>query len=244
MTLKPLLTLLVATATCFTAVAEDNADETLVQVIMADGDTITGYIRSDIKTGLKNMFSKTGTIRQYINVGIQPKGGETHRYSASQVKEYRFLEPNEAYPDGAVCVSEIINAPMMFKPNHNVRGFAWELDRRESGSILRWDVYETTGGRNSVSRLVPAIGIKLKGARAAYGIMVNGRFNDMMLLNYLKKQYPELKKAWEEYYHKCDDAKAHRKQLTDNPSTALLFYEDFLSANRPIDDDNEVKEQK
>lgn len=243
MTAKPLW--LVALAfVCFSAYASNEADsteweETHVQVIKADGDTLVGYIRSDLKTGLKNLFSKTGSIRQYINVGVEPKGGETQRFSASEVKEYRFLEPTEAYPEGAVCVSEMINAPRMFKANNCVRGFAWELDRRESGSILRWDVYETTGGRNSVSRLVPAIGIKLKGANAAYVIMANGKFNDMMLMVYLKKKYPELHTAWNEYYHKCDDAKAHRKELTDNASTALLFYEEFLQTHAPLNDETE-----
>lgn len=241
MTFKPLLLFAVA-LTCLTAAAEKNDDETEgndthVLVVLADGDTIDGYIRSDLKTGLKNLFSKTGSIRQYINIGEKPKGGDTRRFNASEVKEYRFLEATEAYPEGAVCVSELINAPGMFRPNNCVRGFAWELDRRESGSVLRWDVFESTGGRNSQSRLVPAVGIKLKGAKAAFGIMVNGRFFDSYLMNYLKKQCPELKKAWDEYYHKCDDAKAHRKELTDNVSTALLFYEDYLRTHEPIKDD-------
>jgi len=220
----------------FTAYADDKAEENHVQVIMANGDTITGYVRHDLKTGLKNMFSKTGSIRQYINVGLEPKGGDTKRYSAKEVNHYRFLEATEAYPEGAVCVSERINSPGLFKPSRCVRGFAWELDRRDSGSVLRWDVWETTGGRNSVSRLVPAVGLKLKGSRAAYIVMVNGRFNDSMLRLYLKKQYPELKEAWEAYYHKGKDAKAHRKELTDNVSTALLFYEDFLKTHEPIND--------
>lgn len=242
MTLKSIFILpLAIAACCLTAYADDNtdttkADEDHVIVITADGDTIDGYIRSDLKTGLKNMFSKTGSIRQYINVGKEPKGGETRRYNASEVKEYRFVEPTEAYPEGAVCVSELINSPGLFKPNNIVRGFAWELDRRESGSVLRWDVFESTGGRNSITTLVPAVGIKFKGAKAAFAVMVNGRFSDWYMRNYLKKQYPELKDAWEEYYHDCEDAKAHRKELTDNVSTALLFYEEFLRTHAPLND--------
>lgn len=235
------ISLILTVASCFTAFAEKDPDEYHVQVVLTDGDTVTGYIRNDLKTGLKNLFSKTGSIRQYINIGKEPKGKETTRYSASEIKEYRFLQPTEGYPDGAVCVSEMINAPIMFKPAHYVRGLAWELDRRESGSILRWDVYESTGGRNSVSYLVPAIGIKLKGAKGAFVIMANGKFNDMYFTLYLKKKYPELKKAWDEYYHKGKDAKAHRKELTDNPSTALMFYEDFLLSNPPINDEDANK---
>ncbi len=231
---KLISTLVLAAATCVAAFAEKDPDDYHVQVVLADGDTITGYIHNDLKTGLKNMFSKTGSIRQYINVGEKLNGGETKRYSASEIKEYRFLEPTEGYPDGAVCVSDIINSPGMFKPMRFVRGLAWELDRRESGSILRWDVYQSTGGRNSVSYLVPAIGIRLNGARGAFIIAANGMFNDTLFMLYLKKKYPELKKAWEEYYHKGKDAKAHRKELVDNPSTALLFYEKFLLTNPQI----------
>lgn len=239
MNLKSFLPLILAAVPWLAAAADDEpvdntkAEENFVTVILTNGDTITGYIRSDIKTGLKNMFSKTGSIRQYINVGREPKGGETKRYSASEVKEYRFL-PTEGYPDGAVCVADTLNSPGMFRPLNCVRGFAWELNRRDSGSVLQWDVWESSGGRNSTSRLVPAIGVKLKGSNAAYMIFYNGRFYDSQLLLYLKKHYPELKKAWEQYYSKGPDAKAHRKELTDNLSTALLFYEKFLETHAPI----------
>lgn len=239
MTAKQLISLFIAVATCFTAFAEKDPDDYHVQVVLANGDTITGYIHNDLKTGLKNLFSKTGSLRQYINVGSELKGGETKRYSASEVREYRFLEPTEAYPDGSVCISEIINAPKMFKALNYIRGFVWQLNRRDSGSILSWDVWESTGGQNSTSRLVPATGVKFKGAPAAFIIAVNGKFNDTLLRYYLNKKYPELKKAWEEYYHKGKDAKAHRKELLDNPSTALLFYENFIADNPPLNDSKE-----
>lgn len=237
MKLKPLITVIIALATCLAAFAEKNPEEWHVKVLLVNGDTVTGYIRNDLKTGLKNLFSKTGTIRQYINIGEEPKGGKTKRYKASEVKEYRFLEPTEGYPEGAVCVSEMINGPKMFKPLSFNRGFVWELDRRDSGSILKWQVWESTGGQNSVSRLVPVIGVKFKGARGAFIVVANGLFNDWYLMHYLKKTYPELRDAWEKYYHKGDDAKAHRKELIDNPSTALMFYEDFLRNNPPLNDE-------
>lgn len=241
MNLKPFITLFVAAATCLSTSAAKDPENYHVQVVMANGDTITGYIRYDLKTGLKNMFSKTGSIRQYINVSDQPKGGESKRYSSSEIKEYRFLEPTEGYPDGAVCVSEMINAPGLFKPLRYVRGLAWEYNRRKSGSILGWDVFESTGGRNSVSRLVPATGIKFKGAPAAFILTINGKFNDWYVMYYLKKNYPELHKAWNEYYHKGKDAKAHRKELLDNPSTGLLFYEEFIRTNPPLNDESAQK---
>ncbi len=238
MILRFFLAFIISASISLTAFGAKDPDEYHVQVILTNGDTITGYIHNDLKTGLKNMFSKTGSIRQYVNVGEELNGGKTKRYSAKEVKEYRFMEPTEGYPDGAVCVSDMINSPGVFKPLKYVRGFAWELDRRESGAILRWDVWESTGGRNSVSRLVPAVGVKFKGAPATFILTVNGQFNDWYLTYYLKKNYPELREAWEQYYHKSNDAKAHRKELVDNPSTALTFYEDFLLTNPPLNDEN------
>ena len=216
-------------------------EEYHVRAILFSGDTITGYIRNDVKTGLKNIFSKSGSIRQYVNISDQPKGGDSKRYSASELREYRFLESTEGYPDGEVCVSARINSPLPFKPNYNLRGFAWELDRRDSGSILQWQVWQSTGGQNPINRLVPVVGLRLKGARATYSLFINGGFSDALLLNYLKKQYPELKKAWEEYYHKGKDAKQHCQELKDNPSTALLFYEKFLETHEPLSDPEENK---
>lgn len=228
MTLKPFISIIIAASSCFAAFAAKDPEEYHVRAILANGDTIIGYVQNDLKTGLKNMFSKTGSLRQYVNISTKPKGGEKKRYNASEIKEYRFLEPTEGYPDGAVCISEVVNSPVMFKPLHYSRGLVWELDRRDSGAILQWDVWESTGGNNSINQLVPVIGIKLKELPAAFIISANGHFNDWYLMHYLKKKYPELHKAWEEYYHKGDDAKAHRAELVDNPSTGLLFYENFL----------------
>lgn len=220
----------------FPLLAKNDPEESHVQVVLVNGDTISGYMRSDLKTGLKNMFSKTGSIRQYINIGEEPSGGDTQRYSASEVKEYRFTETTEAFPEGKVVVAEQINSPIMFKPLNTVHGFAVELDRRDSGSILRWDVWESTGGRNSTSRLVPAVGVKFKGSGAAYPFMMNGRIYAFQLMHYLKKKHPDLHKVIDEYYNKGKDAKAHRKELTDNPSSILAVYEEYLEDHSPIDD--------
>ncbi len=231
MKIKLIVTLFLAASAAYSAYAEKDPDEYHVQVILADGDTITGYVVNDLKTGLKNMFSKTGSVRQYVNVSTEFKGGEKKRYNASEIKEYRFLEPTEGYPEGAVCVSEMINSPIMFKPLNYMRGLVWELDRRESGAILKWEVWQSSGGRNSVSRLVPVIGVKFQDAPAAFIVSANGAFNDWYLMHYLKKNDQQLYEAWNGYYHKGTDAKAHRKELLDNPSTALLFYEDFRKTN-------------
>lgn len=241
MKIKQIVTLFIAVVFSLNAFAKKDPDDYYVQVLLENGDTITGYIHNDLKTGLKNIFSKTGSIRQYINLGEELNGGKTKRYSASEVKEYRFLEPTEGYPEGATCVSEMVNSPVPFKPLNYVRGFLWERDRRDSGSILKWEMWDSPGGANSVRRLVPVIGVKLKGAPATFPIIYNGGFNDWYVTHYLKKTYPELLDAWDQYYHKGEDAKAHRKELLDNPSTALLFYEDFLSDNPPLDDDKKKK---
>ncbi|MDE6225544.1 MAG: hypothetical protein K2M25_05340 [Muribaculaceae bacterium] len=223
--------------------AQNDKEDVHVEVILFSGDTINGYLRSDLKTGLKNMFSKSGTINQYINVGEQPKGGETRRLSASEVKEYRFLEPTEAYPEGARTISERINSPNPFKPHASVRGFAYVKDTRECGSILWWRVWKSYGGRNTQYRLVTAIGVKLKGAKAAYPLMVDGLVGMWGIMDYLKKKYPELHQYVNDYY-KGKDSKAHRKELLDNPSTFLVLYEDFLKTHEPLADPDEEFEPK
>lgn len=240
-----IIAMLLAAVSLPCAVAKDkkkDKEDVHVEVILFSGDTINGYLRYDVKTGLKNMFSKSGSIRQYINVGEQPNGGETRRLSASEVKEYRFLEPTEGYPDGAMVVSERINSPIPFKPHASVRGFANVIDSREPGAILRWQVWESTGGRNSQSRMVPATGVKLKGAKAAYTLTVNGHISMWGIMNYLKKQYPELYQFVDDYYNKGKDGKAHYRELLDNPSTFLLVYEDFLQNHDPLADPEEETE--
>ena len=224
--------------------AQNDKEDVHVEVILFSGDTINGYLRSDLKTGLKNMFSKSGTINQYINVGEQPKGGETRRLSASEVKEYRFLEPTEAYPEGARTISERINSPNPFKPHASVRGFAYVKDTRECGSILWWRVWKSYGGRNTQYRLVTAVGVKLKGAKAAYPLMVDGMIGMWGIKKKKKKKSPELYKVVNEYYYKGKDSKAHRRELLDNPSTFLVLYEDFLKTHDPISDPDEELEPK
>lgn len=238
---RRLIITMCALIACVYANADVDPEEYHVSVILFSGDTINGYLRNDVKTRLKNMFSKSGSsIRQYINVGTVPKGGDTKRYSATEVREYRFIEPTEATPDGAVGVSERINSPAPFKPNASVRGFAWALDRRDNGAILRWNIWESTTGSNYTnSRLVPVIGVKFRGAKAAYPIITNGHSSLHLLLNYLKKIHPEFKQALEDYYWKGIDSKAHTKELIDNPTTILLFYDEFLLTHDPIADPDE-----
>lgn len=216
----------------FTAKADD-PESRHVRVYLNDGDSIEGYIRSDLKTGLKNMFSKTGSILQYINVGKEAKGGETTRYSAKDIKGYRFLEATEGYPEGAMYISSSINAPSMFKSGNKVRGFAFVLDSRPSGKILQWNVWESTGGRNSQQRLVPAVGVFFAGDDAAYPFMINGRLQGWYLFHHLKKKAPQLHKFIEEYLNKGKDKDAHRQEIVDNPSVMLTLYEQYLAEGNP-----------
>ncbi len=239
MNLRTILAALALIALCLCASAKSDPESVHVQVVLFSGDTITGYLRNDLKTGVKNFFSKSGSIQQYINVGEEPKGGETQRLSASQVKEYRYLQTTESDPEGAVVVSERINAPVMFKPNASVRGFARELDRRDNGSIIRWQVWESYGHQGSQRRLVPVVGVKFRGSKAAYIIVHNGGFTSALLMNYLKKASPEFREVLNQYYQKGKDAKAHRKELVDNPSTILLLYDEFLKTHPALDDEEE-----
>ena len=74
MRLKYLIVICAALSVCISAMAKDNAEDRHVRAILFSGDTIEGYLRNDLKTGLKNIFSKTGSIHQYINIGVEPKG--------------------------------------------------------------------------------------------------------------------------------------------------------------------------
>lgn len=239
MLLRGLIIALISLTAVVNVSAKDDPESKRIQAVTFSGDTIIGYLHFNLKTGLKNMFSKSGSITQYITVGEQPKGGETKRYSASEIKEYRFLEPTEGYPEGALVVSENINSPVPFKPNHSVRGFVNVLDQRESGSILWWQTWFSIGGQNSTRRLVPVIGVKFKGAKAAYALFLNGIDSSAYLFHYLKKTDPAFKKYLEDYYNKGKDAKAHRKELKDNPSTILTLYEEYLKTNPPLNDPEE-----
>ncbi len=223
----------------FVATAGD-PESNRIRIYTNEGDSIDGYMRHNLKTGLKNLFSKTGSIHKYINFGLEAKGGETKGYSADDIKAYRFLEASEGYPEGALYVSTMINAPRMFKSNNKMRGFAFVLNSRPSGEILQWSVFESTGGRNSQQRLVPAIGVKFKGDDAAYPFMINGRYQPYYLSHHLKKKAPELHKFIEAYLDKGDDKNAHRKELVDNPSILLTLYEQYLAqGNPPLNLDNE-----
>lgn len=227
--------LLIAASAAMYLHAGDN-ESNHVEVLLADSTRVEGYWSTDFKTGMKRLFSKTGSINQYIRIKDTPKDGEAKTYKAPDVLEYRFIEESEDFPKGTVYVSENINVPGMFKPNRYIRGFALVLNRNDVGTILKWSVFEQTGGKNSVSRLVPAIGVKLKGARAAYGFMVNGRYYPFYLMNYLKKAAPEFKTMLEEYFDKGPDSKAHREELKDNPSIMLSLYADYLKTHDPIND--------
>ena len=62
MRLKYLIVICAALSVCISAMAKDNAEDRHVRAILFSGDTIEGYLRNDLKTGLKNIFSKTGSI--------------------------------------------------------------------------------------------------------------------------------------------------------------------------------------
>lgn len=236
--LKSILIAMICLAAAMPAAAKDDPDSRHVRLTMMNGDTITGWIRHDLTTGLKNMFSKSGSIIQYVNISDAPDKGKSQRYSATEVKELRYLEPTESDPEGAVMVSERINSPLPFKPDKNIRGFAWELNRTECGSILQWNVWESTGGQNSVSRLVPAVGVMLKGARSAYVMYTNGREAMFMLKHYLKKKAPEFNKFLEEHLDK-----PHSREMKENPSIILELYAEYLKTNPPIDDPDREKDR-
>lgn len=104
-----------------------------VRVVKWDGDTIYGYLHNDAKTMAKNLFSKSGSLQQYINISEEPDGKGT-RYSADDVSEIQWFDNNIA-PNTRISIS--MNAPRMFKAKNYTRGFAWLWDRRPSGCIVK-----------------------------------------------------------------------------------------------------------
>lgn len=208
-----------------------------VRVVKMDGDTIYGYLHNDAKTMAKNLFSKSGTLQQYINISEEPDGKGT-RYSADDVSEIQWFDNNIA-PNTRVSMS--VNAPRMFKAKNYTRGFTWLWDRRPAGSIIKYQVWETSGGRNSISRLVPVVSVYFEGAKGAFMLVYNGSVSLALLYHYMKDAAPEFHKILKEYYGDSPDAKAHCNELKDNPSRILDFYEAYLKIHDYIDDRPDVK---
>lgn len=211
--------------------------ENYVRMVKMDGDTVFGYLHYDAKTIAKNMFSKSGTLLQYVNFSEEPDGKRT-RYSADDISEIRWFDNNIA-PNTRVSLS--MNSPVMFKVNKYTRGFSWLWDRRPSGCIVKWEVWETSGGRNPVSRLVPIVSVYFEGAKGAFMLYSNGSVSIALLLHYMKKVAPEFHAMLKEYYEDSPDWKGHRNELKDNPSTILNLYEEYLKTHDPIDDRPDVK---
>lgn len=208
-----------------------------VRVVKMNGDTIFGYLHDDAKTIAKNLFSKSGTLLQYINISEEPDSKGT-RYSADEVSEIRWFDNNIA-PNTRVSMS--VNAPRMFKAKNYTRGFTWLWDRRPAGSIIKYEVWETSGGRNPISRLVPVVSVYFEGARGAFMLSSNGYVSLALLHHYMKDAAPEFHKMLKEYYGDSPDAKAHCNELKDNPSIILDLYEEYLKTHDYIDDRREVK---
>lgn len=208
-----------------------------VRVVKMNGDTIYGYLHNDIKTIGKNLFSKSGTLQQYINISEEPDGKGT-RYSADEVSEIRWFDSNIA-PNTRVSMS--VNAPRMFKAKNYTRGFTWLWDRRPSGSIVKYEVWETSGGRNPVSRLVPVVSVYFEGAKGAFMLSSNGSVSFALLYHYMKDAAPEFHQMLKEYYGDSPDATAHCNELKDNPSVILDLYEEYLKTHDYIDDRPDVK---
>lgn len=211
--------------------------ENYVRIVKMNGDTIYGYLHNDAKTVAKNLFSKSGTLLQYINISDEPDGKRT-RYSADEVSEIRWFDNNIA-PNTRVSMS--VNAPRMFKAKNYTRGFTWLWDRRPAGSIIKYEVWETSGGRNPISRLVPVVSVYFEGAKGAYMLSSNGYVSLALLHNYMKDAAPEFHKMLKEYYGDSPNAKAHCNELKDNPSRILDLYEEYLKTHDYIDDRPDVK---
>lgn len=162
---------------------------------------------------------------------------EGTRYSADDVSEIRWFDNNIA-PNTRVSMS--VNAPRIFKAKNYTRGFTWLWDRRPAGCIVKYEVWDTSGGRNPISRLVPVVGVYFEGARGVFMLYSNGSVSLALLYHYMKDAAPEFLKMLKEYYDDSPDWKAHRNELKDNPSTILDLYEEYLKTHDYIDDRPDV----
>lgn len=208
-----------------------------VRIVKIDGDTICGYLHNDVMTRTKNLFSKSGSLLQYVNISKEPDGKGT-TYSADDVSEIQWFDNNIA-PNTRISMS--VNAPHLFKVKNYTRGFTWLWDRRPVGSIVKWEVRENNGGRYSVSRLIPVVGVYFEGTKGALMLNSNGYVSLIMVYRYMKKAAPDFHKMLKEYYDDSPDSKAHRNELKDNPSTILSLYEKYLKTHDYIDDRSDVK---
>lgn len=218
-----------------------------VRVVKINGDTIFGYLHNDVKTIAKNLFSKSGSLLQYINISEEPDSKAT-RYSADEVSEIQWFN-NHLAPNTRVSMS--MHSPLMFKFKHYTRGFTWLWDRRPGGSIVKWEAWDTTGGKNPVRRLVPVVSVYFEGTKGAFILYYNNSVSLSQLYHYMKEAAPEFHAILNEYYDNSPDWKAHRKELKDNPSTILALYEDYLQTHDCINDrpnakvsDDEKEEEK
>lgn len=208
-----------------------------VTIVKFDGDTISGYLHSDAKTVFKNMFSKSGSILQYINISEEPKGKAT-RFSADDVREIRWYD-NVLAPN--IRVSIPMHYPIIFKIEKYIPGFVWLWDSSPSGSIVKWESLHSTGGQNPMRYYVNVISAYLEGSRGAFVILYDGNVSLSYMMMYLKKQAPDFYEMVEDYYGKSPDAKAHCNELKNNPSTFLNLYDKYLLTHAPIDDKADVK---
>ncbi len=209
-----------------------------VQIVKMNGDTIRGYLHNDVKTVAKNLFSKSGSLLQYINFSEEPDGKCT-RYSADDVSEISWFNSMQTSAPN-LRLSTPMNAPRMFKWKNYTRGFTWLWDRRPGGCIVKWECWSTTGGKNPVSRLVPAVSVYFTGTKGAFMLYSNGSLSFALLYHYMKEVAPGFHEMLEQYYGKGPDASAHCRELKDNPSTILALYEEYLKTNPPINDPADV----
>ena len=205
-----------------------------VVVTFENGDTIEGYLRKDIRTVAKNMFSSLGgstTIPKFINISHEPKG-EATRYSSNEASRIHFRAVSATFPSGAIEVAEDIMFTKVFNKSFTShRGFVWLWEERPSGGIYRWSNWVTTGGKNPQRRLVPAVGVRLSGIPGVFLISESNNVFLSLLFLYLKKETPELYSFMKEYYEDSQDCKGHKNELQMDPSTILDLYEKYLKTH-------------
>ncbi len=196
-----------------------------VVVTLNDGTTVEGYIKNDLGSGLKRLFSSSGSIQSFVKVSPAEDGKNAVTYKAKDIKGYRYVD------DGTEYESSDYNSAVPFKWNKKTRGLFRVEKRLENGTIYYYQTYVSRGGRNSVSYLVDTYGVKLRGDDRIYNLLVGGKSSGFHFFYSLEKLGP---KALSDKYDEYFKDKARVKEMEDDPTVIIRVYDEYLKSNPPI----------
>lgn len=216
--------LMMAMSAPMTMLAESKGKDKVI-VTLNDGTTVEGYEKNDVGSGLKRLFSSSGSIVSFVKVSPTEDGKNAKTYKAKDIKGYKYAYDSIEYE------TQEFNAPVPFKWNNKTKGLFRVEKRMENGTIYSYQTWKSTGGKNQVSRLVTTYGVKLRGDDRIYNIILDGRIDMTYLALSLSKLGPkELAEKYNEYFKD----NGHCKELVDDPTLIIRIYDEYLKTNPAI----------